>query len=143
MNSLPSERAAVIAAIDPIDAQTSARSSVWVSMDKFDRAMALISTGNITGTVNAAVQQATDSSGTDAKALKSSDSFSAGDDNKQAVINVRAGELDVNNGFTHIALVITPAGGTSNVISGLVLGFDPRFGPASDEDASTVKQVVN
>ncbi len=145
MSSLPSERAAVLATINPIDAQTTARTSNWTSLKQFDRAMAIVLAGNITGTIDAKLQQATDSSGTGAKdiANKAVNTFAATDDNEQAVINVRGSELDLDNGFDHIALVVTPTGGTANVISGILLGFDPRFGPASDNDATTVNDIAN
>jgi len=66
---------------------------------------------------------------------------------KQALINVRADELDMANGFRWVKLVITLADTTSpvgtNDAMGFLLGLGPRYGPAYDNDLASVAEIIN
>jgi len=146
-NLKPSHRAAVVAAIDPDAYAANTYLSGWVPMSKFESIMAVVMAGTLgsTGTLDAKLRQATDATGTGAKDIGGkaiTQMTEAGaDSDKQAIINCRADELDVNNGFTHVALSMTIATATSDA-GGVVLGLDPRYGPASDNDAATVDEIV-
>lgn len=144
MNGMPSEYCAILAAVDPQSAST-AQSSAYVSVGKFHKIGAYIQTGAIasTGTFDAKLQQATDASGTGVKDITGKAITQLADtaDDKQVIINLDPAELDLANGFTFVRLTITPATAAS-LLSGLLLGFDPRFAPASDNDASSVVQIV-
>lgn len=148
INAKPSEVAAVVATIDP-DAYTAATTvSDYADMTKFESCMIILSVGTMasTATLDAVVKQATDSSGTSAKNLTTSKAITqlteAGtDSDKQVIINVRAEELDVDNSFTHIALSVTGATAASDY-GVVILGFNPRFGPASDNDLASVDEIV-
>jgi len=148
INSLPSERVAVGGVIDP-DANTAATlTSDWLDMGAFGSAMGIVMAGAFgsSGTLNAKLQQATDSSGTGAKDITGKAitalTDAGTDSDKQAIINVRDSELDVANSFTHVALVMITAVATGDS-AGILLGLDPRHGPASDNDLASVDEIVN
>ena len=147
-NALASESVAVLATIDP-DALTAAtHSSDWVAMKDFERALAVVMVGTLgsSATVDAKLQQATDSSGTGAKDVSSKSitqlTDAGTDSDKQALINIRGDELDVANGFDYVRLQMIVATATSDG-SGMVLGINPRYAPASDSDLSTVDEIVS
>ena len=146
--TLASEQAAVAAVIDPDAYAASTVTSGWMSMVKFRQCLAIVSVGTMaaTSTVDAKIEQAQDSSGTGAKDMspaKAITQFTAAgsDDDKQAVINVRADELDKDNNFTHIRLSMTIAVAASDA-DGKLIGLDPTEGAASDNDAATVDEIV-
>ena len=154
MGKLPSERVAVCAVVDP-DAYTAAttysRTSGWVDMQEYHTAMAVVFVGDLgaSGTVDAKLQQATSATGAGAKDITSkaitaltTTTAASGDSNKQAVIDLLTDELDVANGFRWVRLAIRSQTSTGD-LGGIVLGLDPRYGPATNNDASTVDEIVN
>ena len=144
---IPSDQVAVAAVIDPDATAAGTVTSGWVSMADFEKLMAVVFAGTLgaSATLDAKLEQATDSSGTGAKDITGKSitqlTKAGSDDDKQAVINVSAEELDVTNDFDHVRLSMTVATATSDV-GGVVLGFNPRFGKASDSDASSVDEIV-
>ena len=147
-NILPSDRAAVLAAIDPDAYAASTVVSGYVDIANWSQLMAIIAVGDMvaTSTVDAKIQQATDNSGTGAKdvtGLAITQLTQAGtDDNKQAIINVTQTDLDFNNDFHFVQLSVT-IGTAGSDLAALLLGFDPRYNTASDNDASTVDEIVS
>lgn len=144
----PSDVAAIAAVIDPDVTPASTVTSDWVSMADFEKIMAIVLAGTLgsSATLDAKLEQATDSSGTGAKdisgkAITQLTQAGTDDSDKQAIINCRADELDVDNDFTHVRLSITVATATSDA-GGMILGFNPRFGPASDNDLASVAEIV-
>lgn len=74
--------------------------------------------------VDAKIRQAQDASGTGADDITGAavTQFTATDDNKWATIDVDAAKLNINNGFNHVALVITVGNGsTGAVVAGALL----------------------
>jgi len=147
MNTLGSECVAVGGMIDP-DANTAgALTSDYVSMNDFETVMAVIMAGTLgaSATLDAKLVQATDSSGTGVKDISGkaiTQLTQAGtDSDKQAVINCRAEDLDIDNSFTHVAIIMTTATATSDSAA-VLLGLNPRRAPASDYDLSTVDEIV-
>jgi len=148
INALASESAAIVATIDP-DAQTAgAVLSDYVAAKDFANFQAIILAGTLgsSATLDAKLRQATDASGTDVKditnkAITQLTEASPDDSDKQAIINLKPEELDLANDFTHFNLVITVATATSDV-GGLIVGQDPRYGPASDNDLASVAEIV-
>lgn len=153
VNALPSEKVAVLGAIDP-DAYTAASpnssySTSWVEAAQFHQLLAIVMVGTLgTGAeIDAKLEQATSSGGAGAKDVTGkaitqiSESDSPTPNDKQMLINLRGAELDVENDFTHVRLTITVGDATSD-FGGLLLGLDPRFGPADDFDASSVSEIV-
>lgn len=146
-NARPSERAAIVGMIDP-DVYTAATYVTgWVNAEDFASFLGIVMAGTLgsSATLDAKIEQASDSSGTGAKDLTGSaitQLTQAGtDSDKQALINFRAEDLDINNGFTHVRLSITVGTATSDA-GAMLLGFDARQYPASDTDAASVDEIV-
>jgi hypothetical protein len=145
-NLKPSQRAGIVGVIDPQSSST-AKTSGWIDAAKFNNFLAIIQVGVLgaSATVDAKIQQATDSSGTGAKDITGKSitqlTKAGTDDSKQVEINLKQDDLDVANSFNYFQLSVTPATAAS-LISAVVLGFDARYGPASDFDATTVDEIV-
>jgi len=148
-NILPSEACAVLATIDPDAYTANTYVSDYVDMGKFESVLICILVGEMTAsaTLDAVVKQATDSSGTSAKNLTASKAITqltqaGSDSDKQVLINVRAAELDLDNNFDHIAISVTTAAAAVD-FGVVILGFNPRFAPASDNDLASVDEIVS
>lgn len=147
-NIPPSDRVAVLTALDPISQSAAARSTGWVSMANWRTAMAVIQAGALgtSATLDAKIEQATSSGGAGAKDITGKAitqlTKAGSDDNKQAIINLRQDDLDMNGGFTHVRLTLT-VGTAASLTSGLLLGFDAANGWASANDATTVDEIVS
>ena len=145
-NPLPSHRVAVLGTVDP-DANTAAAVATdWVSMAEFDSVMAIIMAGILgtSATIDAKMEQATDGSGTGKKDITGkaiTQLVKATDDDKQAIINVRADELDVDNDFTHVRCEMTVGTATSDSAV-ILLGLDARHGPANESDLASVAEII-
>lgn len=149
MGTLASEEFAVVATVDPDVLTAAAHTSDWVDMSDFAQVMAIAFAGTLgsSATFDAKLQQATDASGTSAKDISGksiTQLTQAGTDqsDQQAIINCRSDELDVENGFTHVALVIT-VGTASSDGGGVILGRRARYQPASDSDLASVAEIVD
>jgi hypothetical protein len=145
-NLKPSQRVAVVAAVNPVSS-SSVVTSGWVDMAGWYAMMAIISAGALgaSATVDAKLEQATSAAGAGAKVVTGktiTQLTKAGtDDNKQVIINLKQTDLDFANDFQFVRLSITPATAAC-LVSGVLLGLDPRYGPASDFDATTVDEIV-
>lgn len=147
-NALPSERAAVVGVIDPDAYSASTVTTGWISAADFQTFMAVVYAGDLgaSATLDAKLEQASDSSGTGAKDVTGKAitqlTQAGSDSNKQAIINLRQEELDIQNGFTHFRLSVTIATAACDA-GASVYGFDPRTGLASDSDAASVDEIVS
>ena len=148
-NALPSERVALLGTVDPDVLTATAHTSDYVDAGSFESIMAVIMAGTLgsSATFDAKLVQATDSSGTGSKDISGkaiTQLTQAGTDesDKQAIINVRSEELDLDNGFDHVALTIT-VGTASSDGGGALFGLNPRYGPASDNDLASVAEIVS
>jgi hypothetical protein len=146
-NARPSERVAVLAAHDPDVHTAAAYVTAYVAAKNYASFLAIIFAGTLgaSATLDAKILQATDASGTGAKDLAGAaitQLTQAGtDSDKQALINFRAEDLDINNGFTHVAVSMTIGTATSDA-GAVLLGLDPRNFPASENDSATVDEIV-
>jgi hypothetical protein len=148
INVKASEQIAVLDTIAMPTAGTTASTVTtgWISATNFNKFLAIISTGVLgaSATVDAKLQQATDSSGTGVKDITNkaiTQIVKASGDNKEATIDLDAQELDVTNGFAWIRLSVTVGTATSAVAANL-LGFISRNYPASTfNNANVVQQV--
>lgn len=144
---LPSQRVALVGIIDPDAYGAGAVSTGWIAAKDFLSFMAVVTAGDLgsAATVDAKLEQATSAAGAGAKDITGkaiTQLTKAGtDDNKQAFINLRQEELDVNNGFTHFRLTVTVGTATSDA-GGFVIGLDPAYGPANERDLATVDEIV-
>lgn len=144
-NTKFAERVATMAAIAPQSTVTTVTSG-WVPMTNLNQVAALIQTGTLgtAATVDAKLQQASDSSGTGVKDITGkaiTQIVKATGDNKQASIEVRGSELDVAGGFNHVRLSLT-VGTAASLVSAQVLGTVARYMPASAFEPAAVVQHV-
>lgn len=145
-NARLSEQLARLGAIDPVNQTAGTVTSGWISAADFERFDVTVQTGILgaSATVDAKLQQATSSSGTGVKDIAGkaiTQIVKASGDAKQAVINLRAEELDTNGGFNYFRLLLTVGTATSPV-SALIQGGVPRHFPASALNAASVVQLV-
>lgn len=146
INTSPALDHAIVGAINPASTAAGTSASGWIKADKFAKYLAILQSGVLgsSATLDCKLQQATDGSGTGVKdvAGKSiTQLVKATDDNKQVELGLTPSELDYANGF-HWFRVLATVGTATSLISGVVLGLDPKYGPASENDATTVAQVV-
>lgn len=147
LNAKPSEIVGVVASIDPDAYAASTVTTGWIAAKNYQAFMAVVQAGDLgaSATLDAKLQQASDGSGTGAKDITGkaiTQLTQAGtDSNKQAIINLRGDELDLDNGFTHFRLSMTVAVATSDC-GGIVLGVFPARGPATSVDDTAVDEVV-
>lgn len=119
----------------------------WVSAAAFQRFLAFIETGTLgaSATVDAKLQQATDSSGTGAKDITGkaiTQIVKATGDDKRVFIDLNADELDINGGFSYIRLSIT-VGTATSAVGGHLFGGVAKNMPASASNNASVVQIVN
>lgn len=145
-NVLASDRARLVGIIDPDAYAAATYTTGWIAAKDYASFLAAVSVGDMaaTSTVDAKLEQAQDSGGTGAKDITGkaiTQLTQAGtDDNKQALINLRPEELDVENDFTHFRLSVTVATAASDAAA-FVLGFDARYEPG--DDLAAVDEVVS
>lgn len=145
-NTKLSEQVAVLATLDPASVAASTVVTTFVPMANVFQLSALIQTGVLgaSATVDAKLRQATDAAGTGAKDLTGkaiTQIVKATGDNKQAIIEVRAEELDVNNGYGFVALSVT-VGVAASQLSAALIGASTRYSPASTFNQAGVAQIV-
>ena len=146
MSKLPSERIAILATIDPDAYGTGTQTSDWASVEEFHQVFAVVEAGILaaSATLDAKLMQATSSTGAGAKVVSTANAqitqLDTGDNDKQAIMNLRTDSLDVAGGFSFVALrmTLTTAGGDC---SGVLFGVDPRHGPADDFDLASVAEI--
>lgn len=146
INELPSEGVALIATIDPAENLVAATVSDYGDIGKFASMLALLQLGVIgaAATIDMKLVQATDASGTGKKDITGkaiTQLVKATDDDKQAMINVRAEDLDIDNDFSFVAIELT-VGAAISQSSCALLGFGARYKPASDENLASVAEIV-
>jgi hypothetical protein len=143
--TLGSERISIVSVIDPDDQAAGTVTGDWVKADDFLQYMALLNVGVMTtsGTLVFSVQQATDGTGTAAKAVKTATTLTeaGSDDDKQVIINIDPDELDLAGGFLWIAPRIVTAVDAS-LCSATLLGLDPVFGYDAAKDLASVDEIV-
>lgn len=145
-NLLPSEQSAIVGVIDPDAYGAGTELSDAVDMAQFEAVLAIVTVGEMaaTSTVNAKITQATTAGGTykdiTGKAITAL-TAAGSDDDKQALINVRAEDLDVANGYRYIKLDVTTAVAASDS-AGVVVGFNGKTQPASNYDLASVDEIV-
>jgi len=105
---------ALISIIPPALTDASAVNSGWLSVQDAVRVFAIILLGATDITVDAKIQQASDSAGTGAKDVTGAaiTQFTALNDNKFSTIDLETALMDHHNGFNHIRLLVTAGDGT-------------------------------
>ena len=145
-NSKASEMLAILATIDPASQSAGTATTGWVSVANHHGLLAVVQTGVLgtLATVDAKLQQATDSTGAGAKDVAGraiTQIVKATGDNKQALINLKPEELDTLNGFGFVRVALT-VGVAASITGAQLLGVNPRFAPADSGNQAAVVQVV-
>jgi len=143
----PSQNVALVGVIAPQSAAVGTLTSGWISMSQFEALLAVVQNGTLgaSATVDAKVQQATDSSGTGAKDLAvtvMTQNVKATDDNKVNLINVLERDLDIANGFGWVRLSVT-VGTAASLLAAQIFGVNARYAPENTLNSTSVKQIVN
>lgn len=143
----PSQRAAVVGVIDPDAYAAGTYTTGWVAAADWYSFLAIVTAGDLgaSATLDAKMRQATSAAGAGAKDVTGyaiTQLTQAGtDSNKQALINIKSEALYINGGFTHVQLSMT-IGTAASDAGAVLLGFDPRYGPANRVDADSVDEIV-
>ena len=145
-NSKASEMLAILATIEPASQSAGTATTGWVSVANHHGLLAVVQTGVLgtLATVDAKLQQATDSTGAGAKDVAGraiTQIVKATGDNKQALINLKPEELDTLNGFGFIRVALT-VGVAASITGAQLLGVNPRFAPADSGNQAAVVQVI-
>jgi ethanolamine ammonia-lyase small subunit len=144
-NTLTTERAAIIGVIEPDVNGAAAYDSDEVDMSLWGSIQAVVMAGDFgsSATLDFKLQSATSSGGSfsDVTGKAITQLTQAGTDaDKQAVINLRGDELTAGHRYVKAVMTV----GTASVNSAsIVLGFDARHAPASDNDLSSVDEIVS
>lgn len=146
VNTKPSEIVALLQSHSPQSQAAGTVNTNCVSVAGFHTIMAVLETGTLgaSATVDFSLQQATDTSATGVKNITGkaiTQIVKASGDDKQAIINLRVSDLDVEGGFDCVRMKITVGTATSAVAAQL-FGIGPRMAPASDSNPASVVQVV-
>lgn len=146
-NARLAETLSVLATIDPVSQGVGSVTTGWIPASNHERFMAIVQTGVLgtAATLDGKLQQATDSSGTGVKDITGkalTQIVKATGDNKQALINLRAEELDLANNFTYFRLSLTVAAAAS-LVGAAVLGGVAKNAPASALNQAGVVQNVS
>lgn len=145
MVAKPSEKVAVVGAVDPDANATGEFATDWISIAKFQQVMFVVMTGILvtTTTVDFKVQEAktaTGGSGQDlATGTLSITQLDTDSNDSQVVVNVEAQDLSQNFDFVRGVMTLTLDAGDTAV---LALGLLPRFAPASDNDLASVGEIT-
>ncbi len=135
-NLKPSDKATVLAKIDPVSQGVGAVSTGWLLASTHHQYLAALIVGVLgaAATVDAKLEQATSGAGAGAKDVTGSAitqlTKAGADDNKAVLINLNPNKLDVANDFDYFRLTVTVAVAAS-LLSACVLGFEAREGVAA------------
>src|SRR5262249_58944522 len=122
----PSEAVMVVGKIDRQTANNTTKTIDIVDMSKFAEALAIFLIGTVDATTDFKLQEsnASDfSSGVSDIAGKAITQFTATDDNKVAVVNLKAEEMTKR----YLRGLATLGNGTSQAIAVVILGVKPRY----------------
>lgn len=146
-NVLPSEKIGLLDTLDPASHAAGTVTTGWIAATDFAQWLVTLQIGAMvaTSTLDAKLQQASDSGGTGAKDISGkaiTQCLAAADGNKQVEINLKLEELDANNNFTHFRLSVTVATAAS-IYGAIVQGLEPRYGNSSLKNDTTVKEIIS
>ncbi len=139
------ERIALVGVVDPDANAAGTFRTDPIDMADFNEAMLifLLGTGVTTGShVLSANEEAVSGTGSGSVAIsgKAAGALTTGQNDSQAIVHVRASDLQQGFRFVYGVLVQTTAGADSAVVA---LGGSPRFHPASDYDLASLVEIVD
>ena len=142
------QKMAIVGTIDPQTSGTAG--TVWtdaIDMDVFEKAIFIIQTNTVAANTTLTLTVYADAlSATTAMtaAIATSTALTNANDDSQIWVEVDTEDfnVDARDRYCRGALVIAGTGGTAT-FSGVVLGANTRYHPASDYDLATVAQITN
>ena len=146
-NAKGSEELSILATIDPVSQGAGTVTTGWVNVANFHALLAVIQTGilGVSATLDGKIQQAQDNVGTGVKDVATKaivQIVKATGDNKQALINLKPEDVDNINGFGFIRLSLT-VGVAASLVSGQLLGVNPRYATADAFNQAGVVQIIS
>lgn len=142
-NEVGSEKFAVAATIDPDELSVSTHVSDGVDMSLFESATAIGMVGTLASgsTVICKIMSGSNNVAF-GNTVVTADTLSQAetDADKQAVLNVRGEDLTPGDRYIRLEMVVGTAVADGG---GVVLGHNPRYSPASDNDLATVDSITN
>lgn len=143
----PTNDIALLGTIDPDAYNSGAQNSDWVDMEYFESLFATMYVGILQpgATATFKLQEATTSTGGSAADIsgKTVTALTTASNDKQAIIDVRAGEL--SSGFRYVRAVMTLTSGTGGAAGDAavgIYGYKCKSGPASGHDLASVAQIA-
>ena len=145
LNEKLSEGLAIVGTLDPVTVVNSEVFTDWVDVSEFKKVLGTLMLGDMAAeTIDFAMYQATDGSGTGSKALRAATQLAAhatSNDGTQVCIEVDNTELDVANDFTHVRCGVVTGGATGGPAGILVQGGHAYNGPASGQNLASVQEI--
>lgn len=135
------ERLAIVATVDPRDANNTDESSDVIDMSKYHQIMIVVLLGVLNDSATDAVTVTEDSDaamGSEAAISGKAVNVVGTDDAKQFVIGLRADEMSAGKRYVRVK---NNNSAHSQLTAIVVLG-EPRFAPATDDDLSSVQTPV-
>ena len=134
-NSKPSELITLLATIDPASQAVGTVLTAFVPVKNHHTFLAILAAGVIGagGTIDAKLRQAQDATGTNAKDIVGKaivQMVAAGGNSRQAMVNMKTGDLDTEGGFAFVALSVN-VGTASSFVGASLIGTNPRFADAA------------
>lgn len=145
-NAKPSELITLMATIDPASQAAGTVVTAFVPVKNHQTFLGIVSAGvfGASGTVDAKFRQATDASGTNAKDVAGKSIVqlvAAGGNSRQAMVNMKTGDLDTEGGFAFVALSVA-VGVASSFVGASLIGTNPRFADAAALNPASVAAPV-
>lgn len=145
-NKLLSESTSLLATLDAASVAAGTVTTGWVAAQHHLAFLAIIATGVLGAgaTIDAKIEQATTVGGAGVKAVAGkaiTQIVKASGDNKQALVNFKAQDLDTEGGFGFVRVSVT-VGTAASIVGATLLGGAPRYEPAAAFNQAAVVQVV-
>lgn len=145
------ENTRVIQAFSPKDIVSAGVNGIWVNMANYSKVQVALITGAWAGGTSAVtIEQATVSTGGDAKALAftfryvslggqtagndaitktavTSNTFTLGTANQVNQVEILATDLDINNGFKFVRVVLATPGANADLVAGAYILYDADY----------------
>ena len=147
VNAKPSEVITLMSTIDPASQAAGTVVTAFVPVKNHHTFLGIVSAGvfGTGGTVDAKFRQAQDATGTNAKDVAGKaivQLVAAGGNSRQALVNMKTGDLDTEGGFAFVALSVTVGGAMPTLAGALLIGTNPRFADAAALNPASVAAPV-
>lgn len=148
MHSKPAEKCALVGRVNPQTVANTEKFTDVLDMSKWGQALGIALLGDMAAEAIDFKCYTCASDGSGAVQLKAATQLAAhasNNDNKQIVMNVRVDEVITASTQTkqYVKFGLVTGGATGGPACVVALGLKPRFGPGTDDDVSSVVEVVS